>query len=124
MSKHFGRVVVFGGTGFIGRHLVDGLLDCSNEVVLFDLLEPINTHQNVQFFKGNLLDAEAVEAAVEGADAVVLLTEWSQYKSLDWQDLSRRMRRPAWVFDSRTIVNPDQVRSAGLRLWCVGNGSL
>ena len=73
---------------------------------------------------GSWLSANSVEDAVEGADAVVLLTEWSQYKSLDWQDLSRRMRRPAWVFDSRTIVNPDQVRSAGLRLWCVGNGSL
>jgi UDPglucose 6-dehydrogenase len=73
---------------------------------------------------GSWLSFSSVEEAVEGADAVVLLTEWSQYKSLDWQDLSRRMRRPAWVFDSRTIVNPDQVRSAGLRLWCVGNGSL
>ena len=73
---------------------------------------------------GSWLSASSVEEAVDGADAVVLLTEWSQYKSLDWQDLSRRMRRPAWVFDSRTIVNPDQVRSAGLRLWCVGNGSL
>ena len=73
---------------------------------------------------GNWLSAHSVEEAVKGADAVVLLTEWSQYKSLDWQDLSRRMRRPAWVFDSRTIVDPDQVRSAGLRLWCVGNGSL
>jgi UDPglucose 6-dehydrogenase len=73
---------------------------------------------------GSWLRASSVEEAVDGADAVVLLTEWSQYKSLDWQDLSRRMRRPAWVFDSRTIVNPDQVRSAGLRLWCVGNGSL
>ena len=73
---------------------------------------------------GSWLSTNSVEEAVEGADAVVLLTEWSQYKSLDWQDLSRRMRRPAWVFDSRTIVNPDQVRSAGLRLWCVGNGSL
>jgi UDPglucose 6-dehydrogenase len=73
---------------------------------------------------GSWWSANSVEEAVEGADAVVLLTEWSQYKGLDWQDLSRRMRRPAWVFDSRTIVDPDQVRSAGLRLWCVGNGSL
>ena len=73
---------------------------------------------------GTWLSSNSVEEAVEGADAVVLLTEWSQYKSLDWQDLSRRMRRPAWVFDSRTIVDPDQVRLAGLRLWCVGNGSL
>ena len=70
LSKNFGKVVVFGGTGFIGRHLVDGLLDCSNEVVLFDLLEPIDTHKNVKFFKGNLLEEEAVEAAVDGADAV------------------------------------------------------
>ena len=87
-------------------------------------LDPVTGKSPILSGVGSWLSANSVEEAVEGADAVVVLTEWSQYKSLDWQDLSRRMRRPAWVFDSRTIVDPDQVRSAGLRFWCVGNGSL
>jgi len=54
----------------------------------------------------------------------LLLTEWSHYKTLNWMDLSRRMRRPAWVFDARSVLNAEDVRSAGLTLWRVGNGAV
>ena len=65
---------------------------------------------------------ESIEAAVAGADAVLILTEWTQYRQLNWGDLAARMRRPAWVFDARAVVNADEVREAGLNLWRVGDG--
>ena len=65
---------------------------------------------------------ESIEAAVAGADAVLVLTEWSQYRELNWADLAGRMRRPAWLFDARAVADPDQVRAAGLSLWRVGDG--
>ncbi len=66
--------------------------------------------------------AQSVEEAVAGADAVLILTEWRQYQQLNWQELAARMRRPAWVFDARAVVNPEAVRAAGLTLWRVGDG--
>ena len=66
--------------------------------------------------------AGSVEEAVVGADAVLILTEWRQYRELNWQELAGRMRRPAWVFDSRAVTDPEQVRAAGLTLWRVGDG--
>jgi UDPglucose 6-dehydrogenase len=33
------------------------------------------------------------------------------------------MRKPAWVFDSRSIVNPKKVLDANLKLWRIGDGS-
>ena len=66
--------------------------------------------------------AGSVEEAVAGADAVLILTEWRQYRELNWQELAGRMRRPAWVFDSRAVTDPVQVRAAGLTLWRVGDG--
>ena len=63
-----------------------------------------------------------MEAAVAGADAVLILTEWRQYRVLDWQELAGRMRKPAWVFDARAVADPQQVRAAGLTLWRVGDG--
>jgi hypothetical protein len=66
--------------------------------------------------------AESVETAVAGADAVLILTEWRQYRVLDWQELAGRMRKPAWVFDARAVADPQQVRAAGLTLWRVGDG--
>jgi UDPglucose 6-dehydrogenase len=73
--------------------------------------------------QGSWWSAESVEQALAGADAVLILTEWAHYKALNWRDLAQRMRRPAWVFDARSVVNPEEIRAAGLTLWRVGNGS-
>jgi UDPglucose 6-dehydrogenase len=64
----------------------------------------------------------SVADAVLGADAVLILTEWQEFRRLPWADLAARMRQPAWLFDARAIVDPVVVRSAGLRLWRVGDG--
>ena len=71
---------------------------------------------------GSWCRSESIEAAVEGADAVLILTEWEQYRQLKWADLASRMRRPAWVFDARAVTDSQQVRAAGLSLWKVGDG--
>ena len=62
------------------------------------------------------------EEAVRGADAVLVLTEWQDYRHLNWSDLAALMRRPTWVFDARAVVDPVTVKAAGLRLWRVGDG--
>ena len=63
-----------------------------------------------------------VASALRGADAVLILTEWQQYRELDWAGLAPLMRKPAWVFDARGVADPKQVASAGLNVWCVGEG--
>ena len=71
---------------------------------------------------GSWCRSESVEAALAGADAVLIMTEWDQYRTLDWDALASRMRRPAWVFDARAVTESQQVRAAGLNLWKVGDG--
>ena len=58
-----------------------------------------------------------------GAYAVLILTELRQYRELNWQELAGRMWRPAWVFDSRAVTDPEQVRAAGLTLWRLCDGA-
>ena len=60
----------------------------------------------------------------EGVDAVILLTEWDEYKNIDWIEVSKKMRKPAWVFDSRSMFSPKDVIGAGLKLWRIGDGSI
>ena len=62
--------------------------------------------------------------AVVNADAVVLLTEWDEYKNLDWEMISKKMRPPSWVFDARSITNEKDIKKAGLKFWAIGNGSI
>ncbi|MBW0166554.1 MAG: nucleotide sugar dehydrogenase [Vulcanococcus sp.] len=74
--------------------------------------------------EGSWQVAASVEEAVRGADAALILTEWQVFRELPWADLAAQMRQPAWVFDARAVVDPEVVRSAGLRLWRVGDGRI
>ena len=63
-------------------------------------------------FEGEWCFEQNIISAVEGADSVVVLTEWEEYSSIDWQEVSKRMRKPSWVFDSRSIVCQEKVIDA------------
>ncbi len=61
--------------------------------------------------------------ACSSADAVLILTEWYQYSQINWDEIALEMRKPAWVFDARSIVDSDKVVNAGLNFWRVGDGA-
>jgi UDPglucose 6-dehydrogenase len=67
----------------------------------------------------SLVVAQSVPDAVSGADAVLITTEWQEYRSLDWRALAARMRGSI-VFDTRAIVDPVTVTAAGLQLERLG----
>ena len=56
------------------------------------------------------------------AYAILILTEWEEFRKLNWAEIAKKTIPPAWVFDSRSIVNTEQVRRAGLNLWRIGDG--
>lgn len=55
----------------------------------------------------------------DGADAIVVATEWDEYRTLDLRELSRRMHTPILV-DGRNIYRPEEVKVAGLLYMGVG----
>ncbi len=57
--------------------------------------------------------------AVEGADAVVLVTEWSQFRSLDFAQLKRRMRSPVMI-DLRNACRVEDLVAHGFRYFRIG----
>jgi UDP-glucose 4-epimerase len=68
------RVLVTGGSGFIGSHVVDKLLAGGHEPVIFDLRpSPHHDPDEVATIVGDLLDPRSLEAAMDGCDAVVHL---------------------------------------------------
>ena len=68
------RVLVTGGSGFIGSHVVDQLSGHGHEPVIFDLVPPcFHDRSEVEYVHGDLLDAKSVRRAVRGSDAVIHL---------------------------------------------------
>ena len=72
--------------------------------------------------EGNWQLVDSVEAAAEGADALVLLTEWQQFAQINWPAVAALMRQPAWLFDSRAKADGAAARAAGLKDWPLGEG--
>ena len=58
----------------------------------------------------------------DDAHAILVLTEWDEYRNINWDSISKKMVKPAWVFDARSIINVDLVRKAGINLWRIGDG--
>ena len=58
--------------------------------------------------------------AAEGADAVILMTDWRHYPTLDWNRIYDSMRKPALVFDTRNCLAAAELRKIGFRVLNVG----
>ncbi len=72
--------------------------------------------------KKELTGIEMVEgpySVADNADALVILTEWDQFRALDFERLSRQMKQPIMV-DLRNIYNPDDLRQNGFTYVSIG----
>ena len=62
------------------------------------------------------------DAAIEGADALVVVTEWNEFRTPDFNRIKARMKRPA-IFDGRNLYDPAWLRSMGFDHFAVGRSA-
>jgi UDPglucose 6-dehydrogenase len=67
-----------------------------------------------------LTTAEDAYQACEGAHAIAVLTEWDEFKALDWQKIYQQMAKPAFVFDGRAILNKVDLEKIGFQVYRIG----
>ncbi len=99
--------------------LVKALVGQGAEVTAFD---PVAQHQAEQMLDGIAYAADAY-AAADGADAVVVVTEWDEFRALDLDTLAAKMRGRTLV-DLRNVWDPEEARRAGFTYFGVGRGRL
>jgi len=64
--------------------------------------------------------ARTAYEACDGAHAVLVLTEWDEFTSLDFSRIHFSMQKPAWVFDGRNILDLEALKKLGFRVYCIG----
>ena len=64
-----------------------------------------------------------IDESFKNADAIVILTEWEEYFSIDWENASKLMRQPAWIFDVRSVLSREKILQYNLNLWRIGDGT-
>jgi UDPglucose 6-dehydrogenase len=103
------------------RVLIDGLTRLGARVVAYD---PAALHEAKRVFGDQpaLQYAPSPMAALEDADALVIVTEWKEFRSPDFEEIARRLRHRV-VFDGRNLYEPQMVRAFGLEYHGIGRGT-
>ncbi len=65
-----------------------------------------------------------VYSACEGADALIICTEWDEFKTLDYQRIYHSMRKPAFIFDGRLILDRQQLAQIGFSIHTIGKSEI
>jgi len=61
--------------------------------------------------------------ACKDAHAIAIITEWDEFKTLDWQRIFDQMKKPAFLFDGRNILNHSHLREVGFIVKAIGKGA-
>lgn len=102
------------------RALMEALWADGAQVRAFD---PEAMHEARRIFgeREDLLLCNEPYEVLEGADALVLITEWKTFWSPDFSRIKAELREPV-IFDGRNVYDPQQVEAAGLAYYGIGRG--
>jgi UDPglucose 6-dehydrogenase len=102
------------------RRLVAQLWESGASVRAFDP-EAAGEARRIFGERDDLVLCDSAHEAIEGADALVIVTEWKQFRSADLEQLRERLA-DAVVFDGRNIYRPEDAEDAGLAYYGIGRG--
>jgi len=66
--------------------------------------------------------AKTALAAAQHSEAVVIATEWKEFRDVDWRAVYDTMNKPAFVFDGRMLLDGDALRQIGFKVVTIGRG--
>jgi UDPglucose 6-dehydrogenase len=72
--------------------------------------------------ESRLAFAKSPEEAVDGAHALVVLTEWDEFKNYPYDDFYSKMMKPAFLFDGRSILDHTRLEDIGFEVHAIGKG--
>ena len=100
------------------RDVIQDLLDAGATVTAYD---PVAMKEAQHCFPNEprLTYADTQTAALEGADALIIVTEWREFRSPDFDHIKAKLKSPV-IFDGRNLYDPKLVRGMGFEYLAIG----
>ena len=134
-----GKKIVFYGWAFkkdtndtresAAIYVADALLEEQAEIVVYDPkvseeqiyadLDRLNTRPEDENRRLLTVSKDPLDS-VDSAHAVAILTEWDEFKTLDWETIFTKMLKPSFVFDGRRILDHKKMNSIGFKYYRIG----
>jgi UDPglucose 6-dehydrogenase len=110
----------------------DDMREAPSRVVIRELLErgasicaydPVAMPEAKHIFRDEprVTYAESPLSALDGADALLIVTEWKEFRSPDFGTIKDRLKQPL-IFDGRNLYDPALVKQSGLEYYSIGRG--
>lgn len=100
--------------------ILDDLKRMMNDAYDGDFSAHLQQSENSELVSNHVVVSNDAYEAVKGAHAVLILTEWDEFKTLDWQKIHDSMSQPAFMFDGRNILDHEQMKKIGFDVYAVG----
>jgi len=108
----------------------DDMREASSLTLIGDLTEagaavraydPAAAHEAKKIYadRSNVEIVASAAAALEGADALVVITEWQEFRSPDFAGIKAKLKTPA-IFDGRNLYDPKVLKSLGFEYYAIG----
>lgn len=99
--------------------IIDELLNAGATVRAFD---PVATENSKKLLGNKISFCSTSYEAVEGADALILVTEWNEFRQADFKKIAKLLKQPV-IFDGRNIYSPEMLTELGFTYYGIGRGA-
>lgn len=131
VMNHYGNDIrgkVFAIWGLSFKPKTDDMREAPSLVIIESLLaaganvqayDPVAIAEAKHTLGDTISYAEDAESAVINADALILVTEWPEFRLPDWDDIKTKMKAHV-VFDGRNIYHGNEMEEMGFKYYCIG----
>jgi UDPglucose 6-dehydrogenase len=131
VKQHFGDSLKgkhFAVWGLSFKPKTDDMREAPSLVIIEELLkagatvsayDPVSMHETSKILKDAITYANEPMDAIKGADALLLVTEWTEFRSPDFTEIKKYLKSSV-VFDGRNIYDREELQKLGFEYYGIG----
>ena len=96
--------------------LIHALLEAGATVKAYD---PVAMHEAKRILGDTVTYADGLYDALSGADALLMVTEWPEFRFPDFHEVKKLLKHPV-IFDGRNIYDIREMNKLGFQYYCIG----